>query len=418
MSTPPHPIWRKSYRWCSPFFLKLAKILAFWDEKFEKTLQLRSAETWDHLPTNQFVFHCASVGEFEAARPIIEELVRANNTPIVAMGSPSLESRRSAFANAGFFWCWSPLDIPSQVETFLKKVQPKAIVITKHDIWPELVWRSRELQIPVLLQSANFRPDSKRNVALIRSFQRSLLGALQGIGAISDEDANRFRDLLHQRTEIKVTGDTRYDRVLQIASQVDKRPIKVVQWIRSKPTIILGSSWEMDEELLFEALQSITTDYHLIVVPHETYAESIRATLNRLSKYNYLVKKYTEGMEDIDHYQVLLIDVQGILATMYRDTKIAWVGGGFGQGVHSVLEPAAFGVPVFFGPNHLMSREARLLIQWGAGFVVSDQTNWKETLIRLFNDEQAYQTASNQCLQFVQQSAGATNKVLEWIQSL
>lgn len=420
MSTPPHPIWRNSYRALSPILYRLVKLIAVLDSKLEKTILLRSAENWQNLPTNQYVFHCASVGEFEAARPIIEALMQHGYTPIVAMGSPSLESRRNSYPNTGLFWCWSPLDIPKSVSAFLKMVQPKAIIITKHDIWPELVWQSYEKNIPVLLQSANFRPDSKRNLAIIHSFQKSLFGALVGVGAISEEDAERFRVLLKNRTIVKVTGDTRYDRVLQNANQPDKRPEKLIEWIKKKPTIILGSSWKADEEWLINGLKSIIgkLDFHLIIVPHETDEEIIRASVQRLEMNGYLVKRYTEGIDEIHRYNALVVDVQGLLATLYRDTKIAWIGGGFGQGVHSVLEPAVFGVPVFFGPNHLMSREARLLVERKGGFVVSENTNWKENLYLLLTHQEFYEETSNQCKKIVLQSAGATQKVLDWIYSL
>lgn len=419
MSTPPHPIWRNTYRWLSPVLHKLVKLISPLAPKFEKTIYLRSAETWENIPVNQYVFHCASVGEFEAARPIIEVLVQRGFSPIVAMGSPSLESRKLSYSNAGFYWCWSPLDTHSNVSNFLSKVQPKAIIITKHDIWPELVWQSRERTIPVLLQSANFRPDSSRNKAIIRSFQRSLFGALTGIGAISQEDALRFTKLIGHRTQIRVTGDTRFDRVLQNAKQPDKRPPTLSNWIQKKTTVILGSSWKPDEEKLISVISEQDLDtYHFIIVPHETDAEPIRATYERFSSAGFRVKKYSEGLTDLDKFNTLLVDVQGLLATMYRDTKIAWVGGGFGQGVHSVLEPAAFGVPVLFGPNYLMSREARLLIDCQGGFVVNDSGNWQELLKRLLSDDEFHKSASEKCLHLVNESAGAMLNVLEWLESL
>ena len=330
----PHPIWRLFWRLGSPIAYAIAKMIAPFSPKLDEAITGRMTETWEGIPKHAVVFHCASVGEYEAARPVMEAMMAQGKQVVLTIGSPSLYRRRSNAASAGYPWFWAPVDLHSSVKQFLNAAEPSAVIITKHDIWPEFVWQCRERGIPTLLQSGNFRPDSMRTLAIVRSFQRSLLGSLNGIGAISSDDADRFKQLAGDRTLIRVTGDTRYDRVLTAAHRPDPRDPLLKKWQSEKPVVVLGSSWKPDEELLLPALAAIRSEgveFRIIVVPHESDEEHIASTESRLIEYGFTPVRFSQGLTELANRDSLLVDVQGVLAQIYRGAAIAWVGGGFAR---------------------------------------------------------------------------------------
>lgn len=417
----PHPLWRTLWRLGSPFAYYLARIVAPFDAKFESAVLGRSRERWEHIPKHGIIFHCASVGEFEAARPVIEQVLQKRHNPILTISSPSLYQRRTNTGRLDYPWYWAPLDTPRFVRAFLDAAQPSAIVITKHDIWPELVWQARERGIPTILQSANFRTDSKRNWRIVRSFQRSLLGSLSGIGAISQEDGERFSALIQQRTEIRITGDTRYDRVRTAAKKPDSRDPALIAWMKAKPVIVMGSSWRPDEELLLPVLQRFRQegiDFRLVVVPHESDEEHCADAEQRMIAAGFSPVRYSTSLSQLSNADSLLVNVQGVLSTLYRGASIASVGGGFGVGVHSVLEPAVFGIPLLYGPNISMSREARLFAERGGGVVLNEQSDWEQTLRTWLLDEDVRRHYGGICLELIEEEAGATKRVTEWVGEL
>ncbi len=418
----PHPAWRSLWRILGPILFGAAKFGSHFDRKLEEAISGRRNETWKDIPQNGIVFHCASVGEFEAARPVMERMQELGFPVILTVGSPSLYRRRSNTGNTRFPWYWAPIDLHKDVKRFYDAAKPLAVVITKHDIWPEFVWQARDRKIPVILQSGNFRTDSRRNIAIARSFQRSLLGSLSGIGAIAKEDAARFRILIGHRTEIRITGDTRYDRVRAAAAKADARDPSLRKWCEVAPTIVLGSGWTPDETLLCSALETYREakiPFRLIAVPHESDEEHILGAEQRLQNSGFNVVRYSNGLSQLNDADALLVDVQGVLSSIYRGAAIAWVGGGFGAGVHSVLEPAVFGVPLLYGPNITMSREARLFADCGGGIVVDrDASEWKEMLKQWLIDPESRKRAADASLKIIAEEAGATERVVQWIEAL
>ncbi len=418
----PHPAWRALWRFSGPVVYALAKLGATFDTKLDLAITGRINEKWSDIPQNAIVFHCASVGEFEAARPVIERMQERGHKVVVTVGSPSLYNRKTTATNKRFPWYWAPIDLHREVKRFLDSAKPRAIVITKHDIWPEIVWQARERGVPTLLQSGNYRTDSKRNLVFARSFQRSLLGALSGIGAIAKEDAERFVQLIGKRTEIRVTGDTRYDRVLTAAARPDPRDPALIKWCEELPTIVLGSGWEPDELLLFEALQEFREagmQFRLIAVPHESDEEHLNGAEYRLTNCGFHPVRYSNGLSKLEKADSLLVDVQGVLASLYRGATVAWVGGGFGAGVHSVLEPAVFGTPLLYGPNITMSREARLFAENGGGVVVDrEDSGWRDKLRFWLIDPIARNDSAAASKRIISEEAGATDRVCSWIEAL
>jgi 3-deoxy-D-manno-octulosonic-acid transferase len=362
-------------------------------------------------------FHVSSVGEFEQAKPVITSFGRTHpEVPVaVSFSSPSgyrfaLRKEKPGEGNNISFIDYLPVDFARNVRYCLRLLDPRLLVFVKFDLWPNLIWEARDRGVPIALIDATLSPSSRRTTGTGRSFYRSIYESIGNILAISESDARRFRDAVPDHPSIAVTGDTRFDRVMerkQIAGYVGFDLLG-----EGRKIVVCGSTWPRDELRLLPALAHVMKsdpNVYAIVAPHEPHPERIAELTDWARSQGLTVGAVSGGLGDPPP-RVTLIDSVGILAETYRMGDVAYIGGSFSTGVHSVIEPAIEGLPVLFGPVHDNSFEALRLIDAGAGVCVGTADDIRIHIERLLYDSDALSAAGDAARRYVESQLGATEK--------
>jgi 3-deoxy-D-manno-octulosonic-acid transferase len=363
-------------------------------------------------------FHAPSVGEGLQALPVIE-LLRARHPKLqiaYTFYSPSAEQfARSVKAD---FFDYLPFDTFAHSRAILAALRPTALVFSKLDIWPALTEEAAVSSVPIGVISATLPESSGRRGPLARAFLHDAYRAIDRVGAIDQGDADRLREQGVRVERISVTGDTRYD---QVWARSKRTPSQLAESLRSpRSTLVAGSTWPADEAHLLPAwlrIRDKIPDARLIVAPHETTAphlqsieEWARAGMLRVARLD---------TADAARADVLLVDRYGVLGDLYALADVAYVGGGFhSAGLHSVLEPAAFGVPVLFGPRHEKSRDPAKLIAAGGGAQVSGAVDMAIRLADWLGSSAARETAGTAAREVVERGLGAAEKSYELVATL
>ena len=350
-------------------------------------------------------FHFASLGEFEQGRPVLEKIKSLNPTEkiIVTFFSPSGYEIRKNYALAdGIFYL--PIDTPSNARKFLLLVKPKMAIFTKYEFWPNYFKALAHNQTPLYIISGIFRP----NQVFFKwygGFYRNVLKCVDHFFVQNDESALLLKSI--GITEIDISGDTRFDRVFENA-QAPKELASVKAFCQNSPVLVAGSTWLEDEKLLTE-LATENPDWKIIIAPHEIHASHI----------DELVKLFPEAIKfsEIDvkpmNSQILIIDNIGMLSSLYQYGRIAYIGGGFGAGIHNTLEAAAFGLPVIFGPNYQKFQEAKDLINIGAAKSIGNAKG----LITAFDYFKHTEESGTIAKSYVAEKKGATDMIIDRILS-
>lgn len=368
------------------------------------------------LPGSQpiFWFHCASLGEFEQGRPLIEALKKRDNPPLILLTfySPSGYEIRKNYKGADVI-TYLPLDTPAQAREFINIWQPQLAVFVKYEFWFNLLRRLQSQQIPTILISGLFRS----NHIFFKPHGRSLLSVLSGFGHFFVQDAASAAQLKQAGIEqYTIAGDNRIDRVYTIAQHAKPIPV-AADFCQSSPVMVVGSSWAEDEAHLLPYFNSgLPDNWKVIIAPHEIDESHIKHIETQLALPHIRYSEADNQPEKIRSARVLIIDNIGMLSALYQYGKIAHIGGGFKTGLHNTLEPIAFGLPVLFGPKYHKFEEARYLVEAGGGFVIEQQGDLAKIMEKL-QQEAAYQSASAKALGYIQNNQGATQKILDWITS-
>ncbi len=363
------------------------------------------------LPGEHYVwFHAASLGEFEQGRPIMESL--KNSHPefkiLLTFFSPSGYEVRKDYQGADII-CYLPMDMSWNVKRFLDIVQPDCAIFIKYEFWMNYLLELKKRAIKTYIVSAIFR-ESQLFFKWYGGYYRNLLKSFNHLFVQNDESVR----LLHSIGFDNVTkvGDTRFDRVADIASNAKELPI--VQLFKSdKKVLVAGSSWPNDEEILLSYFNQ-NKDVKLIIAPHEIHEEHLQSIISKL-KRPYL--RYSQATtENISEADCLIIDCFGLLSSIYRYGEIAYIGGGFGVGIHNILEAAVYGIPVIFGPNYKKFQEAVDLIELGGAFSIADYTGFSRLMSDLLVDNSSlYASSAAVSNDYSQRNRGATIKVLDII---
>jgi len=355
-------------------------------------------------------FHAPSVGEGLQALPVIE-LLRARRPDVqiaYTFYSPSAEqfarSVKTDFAE------YLPFDTFSHARAIVSALQPQALVFSKLDIWPALTERAVASGVNVGVISATLPESSGRRGILARVLLGDAYRSIHRVGAIDDHDAERLREQGVRADRISVTGDTRFD---QVWTRARRPPPPLVERLRSsRPTLVAGSTWPSDEEHLLAAWAKVRDkipDARLIIAAHETRAAHLRSLETWARMHGLKVARIdAAGPSDAD---VILVDRYGILGDLYGLADVAYVGGGFhSAGLHSVLEPAAFGAPVLFGPRSDKSREAAKLVEAAGGAVVTGAIDLAIRLGDWLGSVAARDAAGSAARAMVQDGLGASER--------
>lgn len=356
------------------------------------------------------------MGEFEQAKPIIEKIRKEKSVNIiVTFFSPSGYENSLNYPYADVI-SYLPFDTPPLTEKFVKIIKPDVVVFMRYDIWPNIILQLQNNKIPSFIVDATMRRDSKRKLPFLKNFHRILYSGFSKILTVSEEDAKNFISFGLDKNKITAVGDTRFDRVYQKSLQAKEKKLLPDDFFKGKKVFVFGSSWESDEEVVFPALMKLLKydkDVIVIVVPHEPtilHLEKIEHTfVNNFStiRFSYLNNYKNE--------RVIIVDSIGILLTLYFYADAACVGGSFKQGIHNVLEPAVYGIPVLFGPKYHNSQEAEILVKLGGAFVVNNKREAFINLRTLFTNSAEKEKAGKICFEYVNKNIGATTIILEEI---
>lgn len=348
-------------------------------------------------------FHCASLGEFEQGRPLIEKIKQKNPAQkiLLTFFSPSGYEIRKDYKSADFV-CYLPFDSPRNVSRFLDKFQPTAAIFVKYEFWHFYLKNLKKRQISTFLVSAVFRKE-QLFFRWYGNFFRKMLNCFSQIFVQDEASAKLLK--INNLTDVIVAGDTRIDRVLDIASA--KKPMPEIEaFCESKKIIVVGSSWQPDEAVLLPFFNSkLPSDWKVIIAPHEIGEQHLKAieTNSELPTVRYSVFSESEKNDA----RVLIIDNIGMLSSLYRFGNIAYIGGGFGSGIHNTLEPIAHGLPVVFAKKYHKFSEAVALVNSGGGFTIQNQSDFEKTINFLF-DEKNRTSASAKAKRYVDENRGAT----------
>ncbi|HEX2079085.1 MAG TPA: glycosyltransferase N-terminal domain-containing protein [Longimicrobium sp.] len=376
-------------------------------------------------PTRPLVwFHAPSVGEGLQARAVIEAFRARRPDAQVAYTFFSPSAERFAATVRAHFADYLPLDLPREVRRALDALRPSVIAFSKTDVWPVLTREAKARGVPLAMLSGTLPASSSR----LRGPARALLGPaycrLDRVAAISAADAERFGALGVPAERRSVMGDARFDQVWARAAAADReslllRPFAGFEGV----TLVAGSTWAADEEKLAPALSLILdqwSPFRVILVPHEPTPAHLDALEARLRQYHIVrTRRLSELEAGAEPEHVVIVDRVGVLGDLYAIADIAYVGGGWGTaGLHSVLEPAAFGVPVFFGPRHANAREAAGLIAAGGAFELDPADSIAARLMPMIRDDALRRAAGDAARRYVEAGLGAAERGAEIVDRL
>lgn len=367
-----------------------------------------------HYPDHKKIwFHCASLGEFEQGRPVIEQIKKENPDCkiLLTFYSPSGYEMRQNYAGADYV-CYLPADTAANAKKFLDIVQPDLAVFIKYEFWYHHINTLKKKNIPLYLVSGIFR---KKQI-FFRWYGRIFRSMLKKYTRIFVQNKESV-ELLHKIKiqQVEIAYDTRFDRVKEIAAAAQK-PEYIEKFVADHNIIVAGSTWPDDEKILAAAFYHslVYVNFKIIVVPHEVDAANIKKTQKRFKKYSILYSELPRATDaDLRGKRVLIIDNIGMLASLYQFADVNYVGGGFGKGVHNVLEAAVFGRPVMFGPNYKKFNEAVELVRANAGFCVTDRFEMLNR-INLMNQFQfIFTNAGKDAENYVNSHTGGTQMIVE-----
>jgi 3-deoxy-D-manno-octulosonic-acid transferase len=359
-------------------------------------------------------FHSSSLGEFEQAKPIIEELKNDNNINIlVTFFSPSgyENSRKYPFAD---IVSYIPFDTASNAEKCIKIIHPDLVVIMRYDIWPNHIWQMKKHNISTFLVDATMKEDSSRKLPLIKKFHENLFSELTRILTVSAADASGFKEFGCTDEQVTAVGDTRFDRVYQKSQNAKELKLIKEDILKGKKILVAGSTWDADEEVILPAfikLAKYDPDVMLIIAPHEPTIINLENIEHEFSgklktiRFSHLVNYKDE--------RVIIVDSIGILLTLYTYGDAAFIGGSFKQNIHNILEAAVYGIPVLFGPKIDKSQESKTLLDYGGAVMIRNKREAYRQLRRLFSSEELRKSMGMISYNYVNENLGATDKIIK-----
>ena len=387
----------------SPFNVKAKQWLVGRDNIFQNIqskLKNNESRVW---------FHAASLGEFEQGRPIIEAI--KSKTPelkiVLTFFSPSGYETMKDYSFADYVF-YLPDDTKKNAKKFINLIEPKYAVFIKYEFWFNYLKTLKQLNIKTYLISTIFR----KNQTFFKwygSWYRKMLNYFTYFFVQNQESKELLNSLNYSNVEI--IGDTRFDRVYEISKELKDFPV-ISKFCENNTVFIAGSSWKADEDIFINYINK-NDKIKYIIAPHEIHEKNIRRIIDSI-QLNAI--RYSEANEsNIREYQVIIIDNIGILSSLYQYGDIAYIGGGFGSGIHNVLEAATFGMPTIFGPNYKKYQEAVDLIENNAAFTISDFNSFERIMNNLISDKKKLKESAENAKKYIENNRGATEKILNHI---
>lgn len=390
-------------------YVFLIYIASFFNKKANAWLKGRSNIQYPKFDRSAW-FHFASLGEYEQGLPVLAGFRSAHSDTaiVITFFSPSgYEIRKNTpLADAVYYL---PLDTAANARHFIDAIQPTIAVFTKYEYWYHYFYELNRKNVPLFVISGIFRP----NQVFFKwygSLYREMLGFVTHF-FVQDENSKNLLQNIHI-TNVSVSGDTRFDRVWANAQSPKSFPL-IEEFTKGSQVFIAGSTWPEDDDLLAQLIKA-NPDWKFIIAPHEIKEEKINRFIallpeNSTSKYSLLTAHHAPLTN-----QTLIIDNIGILSSLYQYGQVAYIGGGFGAGIHNTLEAAAFGLPVIFGPNYHKFKEARDLVSLELGFSINNAEELKKTFSYL-TDDAHLKSISKKIKDYVEENTGATGMIMKYL---
>lgn len=398
-------------------YVTLFRLVALFHSKAKKMI-VGQRQTWKLLKgidqkSPWLWFHASSLGEFEQGRPVMER-IRAEHPEykiLLTFYSPSGYEVRKNYPGADLV-CYLPFDTLYNVRRFLKLVNPQRVFFIKYEFWPNYLIQLRSQDIPTYLISGIFRPSQlffKKHGA----FYRSLLNSFNHL-FVQNQESVRLLKSIGRKKDVSISGDTRFDRVLEIKNNAKELPL--LEQFRAeaagKTILIAGSTWPKDEEQTVSYFNK-HPELKLILVPHELGESHLQAIEERLERPYIRFSSLTT--ENVAQYDCILVDCFGLLSSMYRYGDIAYVGGGYGSGIHNTLEAAVYAIPVLFGPHYSKFQEAKDLLTVGGAVAVDSEDELFAQLDAWIQHAESRKNAGQKAGDMVINGSGGTEKILNII---
>jgi 3-deoxy-D-manno-octulosonic-acid transferase len=407
------------YYWVNPGIVIGAHILAIFFSKVRKGLfprynTIKKLGKWlETIETEnkRVLFHTASLGEFEHVRPVLQALKEKYKTiNFVSFFSPSGYDNVVKTKGLDFHF-YLPFDQSCNWKRIYQLIKPSLIIIAKHDVWPGQVWTAFNKNLPIYLINASLSEKSSRTRWGVKSFLKHVYRDFTEICAISDDDKERFTQH-YPRCHVEMVGDTKYDQVVLRKKVAQEQELLPAKWTKDHWIFMAGSIWPEDEEHIFPALIKILEEEiltRLVLVPHQPELKAISRLEDTFRKWGV---QYFSKREKLENERVLVVDTVGYLAGLYHHAHVAYVGGSFQQGIHNVMEPAIFGIPVFYGPVHENSYEAIQLANDNGGIIIRDSKEIYKEIRKIFDNEDVRNELGEKAEKFATKNVGATDLLL------
>lgn len=365
-----------------------------------------------------YLVHSASLGEFEQAKPVIRGLktLRPDILIVASFTSPSGYENAVRIAEVDLF-IYLPLDSYFRMRRFVQKLRPTKMIFVMYELWPNLILNAVLHHIPTFLISARIRKASLKWKPVVRSFFSCMYRSLNYVYAVSKEDQQTVRKLVGSvKIKVLALGDTRYDQVFQRARERISQSLPTL--FPESPVFIAGSVWPQDTRHLFPALFRALKrhpELRLIIAPHEPNEYALETLEDAFHNEGYKTLRLSRVGKNPVTTTVVIVDRVGVLAELYHQSQIAFVGGSFRGSIHNVMEPAIAGIPVLFGPTHHNSREARLLLESGGGFCCENEKELYRRMHALLANSKTYQAAAEAARQVILKNLGASARTVKEI---
>lgn len=358
-------------------------------------------------------FHCASLGEYEQGVPVMEELKKKypEYKLLVTFFSPSGYEikKNSTLADVILYL---PIDTLANAKRFIQHVQPKLAVFVKYEFWPNFLKVLKSNKIPIVFISATFREDQ----AFFKWYGGFMRRALKNIDHFFVQD-NVSKTLIEKRgfTNVSLSGDTRFDRVSH-QIEMDNHVDFISEFVNNRLCIVIGSSWPEDEEVFIDYINNAPEEVCFIVAPHEIKDNRVNILKNKINKNTVLYSK-KEGVK-LKEQQVFIMNTIGYLSRVYSYADIAYVGGAMGStGLHNILEPATFGIPIVIGKNFDKFREAKQLQKLAGLYAISSKDEFSVIMKKLVNDKRFREKTGMIAGHFINSNTGATNMIVAYLET-
>ena len=365
----------------------------------------------EHIDRNaKYVWlHAASLGEFEQGRPVIEAIRKRfpHYRILLTFFSPSGYEVRKDYDGADIV-CYLPFDTPYKVRKFINLANPAVAIFVKYEFWMNYLSELKRREIPTYLISAIFR----RNQLFFKSYGKWYLKILHCYTQLFVQDESSAQLLSEYGVDnVSVCGDTRFDRVLDVQRQARLLPA-IEEFVGDGKQLVLvaGSTWPQDEDILISYFNE-HQEIKLIIAPHEIHREHLMEIGSKLRRPSVRLSETND--QHVADKDCLIIDSFGLLSSIYRYGQVAYIGGGFGKGIHNTLEAAVYGVPVLFGPKYQKFKEARDLISIGGGFSLADMAAFVAQMDRFLADPKLKENIGDMVRKYVQENSGVTEKILK-----